>query len=570
MGLENDKIIVSNEWRKIHGCNNKVLTYNKLLQIVHPEDIPYMENKLQDCLNNSSSYEIELRIIRKDTGEIRNVKTHGRIISDNDNNPIKMYGATQDITEWKKVHDELRKTADEFNYLFNNMNDAIFVQNLQGNFLNVNETAVKRLGYSRDELLSMAAQDVDYKYPSSGVKEKIDEILETGLLKFESVHITNNGTKIPVEVNSTLIHYRDKPAVLSIARDITERKKAEEEKSVILNSTSEMIVFHNTEGKIKWCNKAFSKFTGFKQDELIGAYCYKLLHNKSDICDCCPISYIVKTGKHHEKITTFPNNVFNIKRDPVRDINGNIIGIISVSSDITDKVRAEEKIKEYTNKLEEINTELENRVEEQTEQIRNAERMRELELHHRIKNNLQVISSLINLQSEKFDDEEVYEAFIDTQNRIVSMSLVHQKLYQTSNLNSINFKDYIQDLLTHLTRLYGDNNITLDVDNIDNVYFDIDTIIPLAMLINELVSNSLKYAFSENESGEIKIMLHQIDNENYTLIVADNGRGIPEDIDIHDTDSLGLRLVNTLVDQIGGCLELERRKGSKFIIEFGT
>ncbi|WP_292487143.1 sensor histidine kinase [Methanohalobium sp.] len=181
--------------------------------------------------------------------------------------------------------------------------------------------------------------------------------------------------------------------------------------------------------------------------------------------------------------------------------------------------------------------------------------MRELELHHRIKKNLQVISSLINLQSEKFDDENVVEAFKDTQNRIVSMSLVHQKLYQTSNLNNINFKDYIQDLLTHLTRLYGDNNITLDVDDIDNVYFNIDTIIPLAMLINELVSNSLKYAFSENESGEIKIMLHQIDNENYTLIVADNGIGIPEDIDIHDTDSLGFRLVNTLVDQIGGCLE---------------
>ncbi len=132
------------------------------------------------------------------------------------------------------------------------MNDAIFVQNLQGNFLDVNETAVKRLGYSREELLSMAAQDVDYKYPSSGVKEKTDEILETGQLKFESVHIINNGTKIPVEVNSTLIHYRDKPAVLSIARDTTERKKAEEEKSVILNSTSEMIVFHNTDGKVNY------------------------------------------------------------------------------------------------------------------------------------------------------------------------------------------------------------------------------------------------------------------------------------------------------------------------------
>ncbi|MFP4654662.1 MAG: sensor histidine kinase [Methanohalobium sp.] len=214
-----------------------------------------------------------------------------------------------------------------------------------------------------------------------------------------------------------------------------------------------------------------------------------------------------------------------------------------------------------------INRELEDRDQEQSKQIKNAERTGELEHHHRIKNNLQVISSLLNLQSEKFEDEKVNEAFRDTLNRVVSMSLIHQKLYRTKELESINLKSYIEDLVSYLTGLYREKNANINID-VQNLNFGIDTIIPLGMIINELVFNSLKYAFSGDRQSTINIELYQDDKGYYTLIVTDNGRGIPEDIDIKDSDSLGLQLVNSLIDQINGDFELDKNNGTRFIIKF--
>ncbi|WP_292484956.1 sensor histidine kinase [Methanohalobium sp.] len=261
--------------------------------------------------------------------------------------------------------------------------------------------------------------------------------------------------------------------------------------------------------------------------------------------------------------------VFHVSDDPVKDSNGCMIGVIKLSNDITEKVKNRNKLKKYSKQLEKINRELEKRVQDKTEQIKNAERTRELELHHRVKNNLQVISSLLSLQSEKFDDEEVYEAFKDTQNRVVSMSLVHQKLYQTNHLENIDLNDYVNDLASHLKGLYGGKYISPNID-VKDIHFGLDTIIPLGMLINETGSNSLKYAFSEDESGKVTIKLYH-DEEGYnTLIIADNGRGISENVNIKESESLGLQLVNSLVDQLNGDFELDTSNGTKFIIEFDS
>ncbi|ADI73662.1 signal transduction histidine kinase [Methanohalobium evestigatum Z-7303] len=193
------------------------------------------------------------------------------------------------------------------------------------------------------------------------------------------------------------------------------------------------------------------------------------------------------------------------------------------------------------------------------------ERIRELELHHRIKNNLQIINSLINLQSENFDDEDVINAFRDTQNRVSSMSLVHQKLYQSQELNNLSLNGYIKDLAENLNDIYGGNNTKINVD-VQDFHLGIDTIIPLGMIVNEIISNSLKYAFSDDDNGIINIEFNS--NKCYVLIIEDNGKGIPDNIDIENPGTLGLQLINTLVKQLNGEIELERKSGTKFIIRF--
>ncbi len=200
--------------------------------------------------------------------------------------------------------------------------------------------------------------------------------------------------------------------------------------------------------------------------------------------------------------------------------------------------------------------------------------IRKKEIHHRIKNNLQVISTLLYLESGNFSDEKVIEAFRESQHRVKSMALVHEKLYQSEDMISVDFSDYIQNLANYLFGAYsvGDKNISLKLD-VDNIFLGMDTSVPLGIIINELVSNALKHAFQKKESGEICVCLKKEEQGSsekncFSLVVRDNGRGFPEEIDFRETDSLGLQLVINLVDQIEGSIELNTHEGTEFRIRF--
>jgi two-component sensor histidine kinase len=224
------------------------------------------------------------------------------------------------------------------------------------------------------------------------------------------------------------------------------------------------------------------------------------------------------------------------------------------------------------------------------EALAEIEEARIKEIHHRIKNNLQVISSLLSLQAEKFTDPKILDAFKDSQNRIVSMALIHEELYQGNETDNLDFAAYIQKLIRELFSSYNLRNEDISLKmNLEETYLGMDTAIPLGIIVNELVSNSLKHAFSDRKQGEINIILKKTEDPNiskkgseanseckqekdfhYTLTVSDNGQGIPEEIYLQDVDSLGLQLVNILVEQIDGCIELRRDHGTEFTIWFSS
>jgi two-component sensor histidine kinase len=191
------------------------------------------------------------------------------------------------------------------------------------------------------------------------------------------------------------------------------------------------------------------------------------------------------------------------------------------------------------------------------------------EIHHRVKNNLQVISSLLYLQARQVEDEEMFKMFQESQHRVRSMALVHERLYQTGDLASVDLTDYLQRLASYLLRSYRGTShpISLNV-NAEPIALSIDVAVPCGLIVNELVSNSLKHAFPDGQEGEITIELGMDPEGRCRLVVGDNGLGLPEDLDFRNTDSLGLRLVNTLVDQLEGTIELDRRKGTRFTISF--
>lgn len=190
------------------------------------------------------------------------------------------------------------------------------------------------------------------------------------------------------------------------------------------------------------------------------------------------------------------------------------------------------------------------------------------EIHHRIKNNLQVISSLLYLQSRDIKYPEILEMFKESQHRVKSMALAHEKLYQSKEIARIEFGEYIQDLAHYLFQTYriNSNAIKLDLD-VENIYINMDTAIPCGLIVNELITNSLKHAFPEGRTGEIKISFHS-ENTRLLLSVGDDGVGIPEKLDFRNTDSLGLKLVTTLIEQIDGTIELDTKNGTKFNMIF--
>jgi two-component sensor histidine kinase len=190
------------------------------------------------------------------------------------------------------------------------------------------------------------------------------------------------------------------------------------------------------------------------------------------------------------------------------------------------------------------------------------------EIHHRVKNNMQIISSLLNLQIKYVDEEEAVNVLKESQNRIKSMAMIHEKLYMSDDLAHINFVDYIQSLVKNLFYSYNVENTNIKpIFEVEDVTLNMETAVPCGLIISELVSNSLKYAFPNEKKGEILVSLKTVDDK-YELIIRENGIGLPEELDFNNLETLGLLLVNNLTEQIDGELTINRSPGTEFKIKF--
>jgi two-component sensor histidine kinase len=231
----------------------------------------------------------------------------------------------------------------------------------------------------------------------------------------------------------------------------------------------------------------------------------------------------------------------------IKSDKNEILGVVFVGSDITDIKEAEDKIKSS---------------------LKEKELLLQ-EVHHRVKNNLQIISSLLNLQAGYINDEKDLEFLKDSQSRVKSMAFIHEQLYKSSDFTNINFAKYIRSLISYLSYSHGLNleKIKMNI-NVEDVSLNINTAIPCGLIINELVTNSIKYAFPDERSGIINVGLNSNYEEKYVLTVGDDGIGLPEDIDYKNSATLGLQLVNNLSKQLDGSIELDRKNGTQFKIFF--
>jgi PAS domain S-box-containing protein len=345
----------------------------------------------------------------------------------------------------------------------------------------------------------------------------------------------------------------------TLEQQMAELKQAEEKITAqnemlnnVLNSlTHPFYVINADDYKIIMANSAagFGALTG-------DSTCYALSHRSDKPCEDiehpCVIRQIRETRKpaivehlHYDKDGN--TLIAEVHGYPVFDSAGNIHQVIEYTIDITRRKKTEEQIKAS--------------LEEKVLLLR--------EIHHRVKNNMQIISSILNLQSGHIKDEQTLAALRESKNRIDVMALIHEKLYQSKSLARINFQEYIDELVTSLFISYGVRTDLIRAEiHAEGISFEINTAIPCGLIINELVSNCLKHAFPDKRRGNISLTMSAAGEDKFTLTVSDDGIGLPEDLDYQKSATLGLKLVSALTRQLDGSTEVERDKGTTFRITF--
>jgi PAS domain S-box-containing protein len=821
-------------------------------KFIHPDDVQNISDSLNRSLETKESAfgtELEHRIIRGD-GKTRYMVVRIRTIKSTENHDALAYGTIQDVTERKKIEDELKESEEKFRKIFYNANDAMFLFKLEGkylgNFLEVNDLACESLGYTREELTCMGPRDIINPDNISRLTMNIENFFKEQKTTFETSHLTKDDKSLPVEINSHLFNVGGEKYILSIARDISERKKAEKaleetERNYrdLVDNSSVGVFKTNINGDIIFVNNAMVNIFHYDSVEDMMDYSIKELYrdqeDRLNLVHRLQKEYKVTdyqmetVGKNGETIdvlvsailegdtlsgmfmdvtarkkaedalrksenlyrTIFENTgaatiiydkdgIITMMNSETENLSGytrkevegrmnwmkfvhpddiemmiqyhkqreedpelapsqyetrfiNRIGeliyaqitvdkipgvqeYISSIVDITEQKKQNEDLKwelevnQALNKLytplvskqtslEEIadtilfeslkltesrmgfvgeiipdthgmvvlsmiphmsNNEykrpylklmgegvyeglmgyslkikegfftnnapshpayvdshglevekflsvpvilkdelvgqisISNSSRDYTEkdleailrlthfysmalqkvrdekELKNSLAEKEVllrEIHHRVKNNMQIISSLLNLQIQFEDLDETVGVLKESQGRVKSMAIIHEKLYQSSSLTNINFKEYIEKLILDIFYSYGILKSSIEsVLDIKDINLNIDTAIPLGLIINELVTNSVKYAFPEL-SGKIFVKLMS-KNDQLELTIADNGIGIPEGVDLENSKTLGLQLVNSLVTQLEGELKRDLSNGTEFKIIF--
>jgi two-component sensor histidine kinase len=237
---------------------------------------------------------------------------------------------------------------------------------------------------------------------------------------------------------------------------------------------------------------------------------------------------------------------------------------------INERLEKEIAERETTNKLLQLEVAQRMKVEDQLRASLKEKEVLLGEIHHRVKNNLQVIISLLALQSRAVKDEKIAGALLDSQSRIRSMALIHEQLYRSQELSRIDYRAYLRNITEELLRSYSSDSdsISLEVD-VDEIYLGIRTALPCSLIVSELVSNCLKHAFSSDGPKQIRVSLRRLADGKYRLVVADNGKGFSPNFDYRNSESLGLRLVSNLTElQLHGRMELRTEHGTEFRIDF--
>lgn len=495
-------------------------------------------------------------------------------------------GTLIDFTETKNIQHVLQESEQNYKSLIEHTSAGIMIHDEKGDAIYANPAALKLIGVA--SLNDLADKNIfSYVLPQyhDKIRTRKDEIKKGIDATFVPMQARMpDGRVIDLETKTNHITYKGKPAIEVVIHDTAIQRQMERDKirlqieeettrelkreiashirtrqrlnanqkyvRLLIDSSLDMIFACDQDKKITEFNTSAQHVFGYGLKEVLGKHISMLCANAAE-CEntfnivlqqgtyMCETEHIKKDGSKF--IALVSSSILKNER-------GEILGLMSISRDIT-------------------------RIKEAEEQLKKSVHEKEIllkEIHHRVKNNMQVISSILKLQSAYVEDKKTVELLNECRNRISSMAFIHASLYMKKDFANVHFADYVGNIATNLQQSYSSNDKKIELKlDIPDFYMHIDDAIPCGLIINELLSNSFKYAFSDKKTGTIGLSVKNR-QENVILAIWDDGKGISKNIDYKNTQSLGLQLVNSLVEQLSGKMELQSKpnEGTKFVIEF--
>jgi PAS domain S-box-containing protein len=436
----------------------------------------------------------------------------------------------------------------DFELLIDNHPNAMVLSDTKGIILAINSKLAAVFGKPKDEIIGTSG----FSHIGKQVIEPRKKIMEK-VVKSKKPFIfedKDRGRYWRTEVHPIINEKGNVKKLAIYILDITEYKEREKKSlskqkeyySALVENSNDLITVIDKDGIISYQSPSVENIIGFKPEEMIGKSILDFIQPNvitdlnEDLKKIFQNNDEIKTSveyriKHKNGNWIFCESTINNQLN-----NPNINGFVLISRDISITKKA---LKEKELLIKEI--------------------------HHRVKNNLQLIHSLLDLQSDQIDDEQILEMFKESKNRIMLIASFYEQLYQSKNVGEINFKEYIQNLLTDLFQAHKtDKNISFKID-IKDYILDYDMVLTCGFIVSELVTNSLKHAFLDLREGEIRIKF-KIEANSYILEIIDNGIGISTDINLNKPKSLGLNLVKIFVKELKGNIKLDRANGTRFIV----
>ncbi|HEY9668792.1 MAG TPA: PAS domain S-box protein, partial [Coleofasciculaceae cyanobacterium] len=544
---------------EIVGYSEQELLATTFQCITHPDDLDIDLNYARQLLNGEiRSYQMEKRYIHKQ-GHIVWILLSGSLVRDAQGQPLYFIGQIQEITGRKQMEEALRESERRFRAIFNNTFQFTGLMTPDGTLIEANQTALDFGGLQHNDTVGQPFWEARWWTISSETQQQLQDAIATAaqgeFVRYE-VDIRGAGDTVAT-IDFSIKPVRDEigNVILLIpeGRDISDRKQAEEalrHHQEILQSIFDhipiMVTFYDATGQIQLFNREIERVLGWtateaKEVDLL-AECYPEPEYRALVWNFM----LAATGKWQDiQLRTRYGQLLETSWANIQLSDGTRIGI---GQDISDRKQAEEKIKASLREKEVLLA----------------------EIHHRVKNNLHIISNLLYLQAQRSQDSQVREILQESRNRVDSMALVHESFYRAHDFAQIDLAEYVRKLSANLLGIYQTqaNVIPFKMILKNHSFINIDRAIPCGLIVNELLTNALKHGCTNYSNSEVFVSLETTDDSQLLLCVGNMGNTLPLDFKLQNPQSMGLKLVTMLVKQLKGTIEFDRGNSTIFTIQF--